>query len=187
LVKASELEQDVELLKDLPLTTTSYVVMFIGLALAITSVIGVIGALRKNRVFLTVYLFVIFAVVLIQLCIGIYLYQYDSDASINALVEEKWFEENEGAREKRIDYQDFFQCCGWNNVYDSRGAGYDTPCPRENPETCKQATLDWLSQFFTPVAIVAITFACLEIFALIATLGILCTSKESEDDDDWLV
>jgi len=187
LIKANELERDVELLQDLPIATTSYVIMFVGFLLAATSVIGVIGAWKKQRVMLTVYLFVIFALVLIEMCIGIYLYQFDSSDTINSLVEDKWFEEGEDARQKRIDYQDFFDCCGWNNIYDSRAAGYDTPCPRTNPDPCKDATLDWLEEFFTPVAITAIVFACLEFVSLFATLAMLCTAKEgSDDDDDWL-
>lgn len=186
LIKAEELEKDVELLQDLPIVTTSYVILFVGLSLAITCVVGVYGALKKQRVLLTIYLFVIFAVVLVQLCIGIYLYQFDSDDTINTLVEDKWFEEGNAARDRRISYQDYFKCCGWNNIYDSRAAGYDTPCPRENPDTCKKATMDWLAQYFTPVAIVAIVFACLELVALGATLVLLCKAKDTADDEeDW--
>mmetsp|Transcript_4263 Transcript_4263/g.9992 ORF Transcript_4263/g.9992 Transcript_4263/m.9992 type:complete len:220 (-) Transcript_4263:396-1055(-) len=187
LIKAEELEADVELLEDLPIKTVSYVLVVVGFLLAITSIIGVIGAYKKNRIMLTIYLFVIFALVLIQLCIGIYGYQYDSAETINTLVEDKWFEEGEDARQKRIDYQDFFDCCGWNNIYDSRAAGLDTPCPRTDPETCKQATLDWLTQYLTPVAIAAIVFACLEFCALFAVLGMLCSAKDVEDEEDWLI
>lgn len=188
LIKAAELERDVALLKDLPIVATSYVVLFVGLAVAITSICGAVGAVKKQRVLLTIYLFVIFAVVLIQMCIGIYIYQYDSAGTINTLVEDKWFEEGTSAREKRISYQDYFECCGWNNVYDSRAAGYDTPCLRQDPPTCKQATLDWLAQFYTPVAIAAIVFAVLEFLALFATLALLCNAKDQVDDDeDWLM
>mmetsp|Transcript_20385 Transcript_20385/g.36260 ORF Transcript_20385/g.36260 Transcript_20385/m.36260 type:complete len:220 (+) Transcript_20385:150-809(+) len=187
LVQASALENDVELLQDLPLKTTAYVIMFVGFALAITSIIGVIGAWKKQRVMLTIYLFVIFAVVLLQMCIGIYLYQYDSSETIDSLVENKWFQEGEEARDRRIDYQDFFHCCGWNNIYDSRAAGYDTPCTQQDPPTCKQATLDWLAIYFTPVAITAIVFAALEFISLLATLAILCTAKEVEEEETWLI
>mmetsp|Transcript_16825 Transcript_16825/g.23559 ORF Transcript_16825/g.23559 Transcript_16825/m.23559 type:complete len:220 (-) Transcript_16825:178-837(-) len=187
LVMAEELTNQVELLQDLPIAETSYVLVVVGFLLAIASLLGAIGAYKRQRVLLTIYLFVIFALILIQLCIGIYLYQYDNSEAINSLVENQWFEEGEDAREKRIDYQDFFDCCGWNNVYDSRAPGYDTPCPREDPSTCKQATLDWLSAFFTPVAIAAIVFASLEFVSLIATLGLLCNAKEVEDDEDWLI
>mmetsp|Transcript_12284 Transcript_12284/g.14534 ORF Transcript_12284/g.14534 Transcript_12284/m.14534 type:complete len:220 (-) Transcript_12284:164-823(-) len=187
LVQAEQLESDVELLQDLPITETSYVLMMLGFALAITSVIGAVGAFKKQRIMLTVYLFVIFALVLLQLCIGIYLYQYDSSEAINTLVENKWFEEGADARQKRIDYQDFFECCGWNNIYDSRAPGYDTPCGRVDPPTCKQATLDWLSVYFTPVAIAAIVFASLEFVSLLATLAMLCNAKDIEDEEDWLL
>ncbi len=186
--KAEELEKDVELLKDLPIKTTSVVILVVGLALAITCAIGAWGALKKQRVLLTIYLFIIFALVLIQLCIGIYLYQYDSADTINTLVENKWFEEGEDAKNRRVSYQDYFKCCGWNNIYDSRAAGYDTPCTTADPATCKQATLDWLAVFFTPVAVAAITFAVMEFVALTATLVILCQAKDSADDDeDWLM
>jgi len=66
LVQAEQLESDVELLQDLPITETSYVLMMLGFALAITSVIGAVGAFKKQRIMLTVYLFVIFALVLVR-------------------------------------------------------------------------------------------------------------------------
>mmetsp|Transcript_26419 Transcript_26419/g.46837 ORF Transcript_26419/g.46837 Transcript_26419/m.46837 type:complete len:121 (+) Transcript_26419:355-717(+) len=118
---------------------------------------------------------------------GVFLYEYDTVDVLDSVVEDAWFEEGTEAREQRINYQDFFECCGWADPFDSRASGYNTPCTRSNPDSCRDATLDWLAQFYTPIAIFAIVFAMFQLMAVGATLAMLFRAKADEDDIlDWL-
>ena len=185
LLRAEDLESKVELLGDLPLVTICYVILFIGVIVVVTCAMGLYGGYVQNRFLLTVFLFFLFSILLIQLCMGVFLNQYNSGDILDEVVEDKWFEESEEAVDKRVNYQDYFDCCGWHTPYDSRASGYNTPCPRTDPDACKDATLDWLAQYYEPISIFAIIFALFQLCAVVATVLMLMKSKE-DDDDDWL-
>mmetsp|Transcript_13455 Transcript_13455/g.20174 ORF Transcript_13455/g.20174 Transcript_13455/m.20174 type:complete len:246 (+) Transcript_13455:35-772(+) len=178
---SEDMDSETDLLGDLPLITISWVIVIVGAAIGLISLTGMYGGYKQNRPLLTIFFFFLFSSVLIQLCMGIFLFTYASEETLDDIVKDTWFEEGSGARNRRIDYQNYFECCGWNSIYDSLASGYNTPCTRSSPISCKEATLDWMDESYVPVAIFAITFACVEFIALSATVVLLGSSKHEED------
>jgi len=145
LIEAENLRASAELLSDLPVEAVAYCIIFLGGISSLACYSGLHGSCTKKaklrRLLLSAYLFTLFCVMLIQLCMCVFLYQYGTAQALDDVVEDRWFEEGEEALQRRIDYQDYFDCCGWANAYDSRASGYNTPCPRTNPTACREATI----------------------------------------------
>jgi len=206
LIEAENLRASAELLSDLPVEAVAYCIIFLGGISSLACYSGLHGSCTKKaklrRLLLSAYLFTLFCVMLIQLCMCVFLYQYGTAQALDDVVEDRWFEEGEEALQRRIDYQDYFDCCGWANAYDSRASGYNTPCPRTNPTACREATIDWFNEQFFPIAIFGIVLAICEVnmfavrkkwialtfsdqvFAVGATVGILVAKKEIVRDWD---
>ncbi len=76
----------------------SYVIMILGLVTLLTCAMGFYGGYKQNRFLLTIYLFFLFSTMVILLCMGVFLYQYEDGDVLDELVEESWFEESDDAR-----------------------------------------------------------------------------------------
>mmetsp|Transcript_1452 Transcript_1452/g.2064 ORF Transcript_1452/g.2064 Transcript_1452/m.2064 type:complete len:126 (+) Transcript_1452:545-922(+) len=122
---------------------------------------------------------------LVQLCMGAFLFTYETTGVLDSIVRDRWFEEGIEARQLRVDYQNFYECCGWSDPFDSRASGYNTPCPIASPTACRDETLDWLGENYTPAAIFAISFALIQLVAVLATVMLLMKGK-NHDHDDWI-
>jgi len=188
LIEAGDLRERAELLSDLPVEAVAYCIIFLGGISSLACYAGLHGSCTTKahyrRLLLSIYLFTLFCVMLIQLCMSVFLYQYGTEQALNDVVEDRWFEEGEDAMNRRVNYQDYFDCCGWANAYDSRASGYNTPCPRSDPSACRQATMDWFNSQFFPIAIFGMVLAICEVFAVGATVGILMHKKKIERDWD---
>eukprot|EP00954_Amorphochlora_amoebiformis_P008455 656547-Amorphochlora_amoeboformis.AAC.1 len=172
-----DVEDNVELLNNLPLVPASYVVTFLGVMIIVVSAVGVYGGYQKNRFYLTMFLFfnlsvflthhnmqqtlkVIHAGIFVLLLVNsIYILTYDDDNTLDTVVKDFWFEEGIDARQRRIAYQNYFDCCGWVSNTDSLASGYSTPCTRGGPSACREATQKWLGENFTPTALFGVVFA----------------------------
>mmetsp|Transcript_26419 Transcript_26419/g.46838 ORF Transcript_26419/g.46838 Transcript_26419/m.46838 type:complete len:85 (+) Transcript_26419:55-309(+) len=62
LLRSDELEEEVTLLRDLPLVPMSWVITFLGVSLIVTCIFGIWGAYKDNRFLLTVFLFFLFSI-----------------------------------------------------------------------------------------------------------------------------
>lgn len=185
--QAEDIQENVDLLEDFDLERMMISIICIGIAMTLTTILGLKGAIPvpPRRKLLTVYLFIIYGVVMVQLVLGVYVAIFDTGL-VNQKVEEKWFVEGPAALNSRVKYQNYFVCCGWNNIYDSRAQPYKTPCPFSAPESCKEKTLELMKENLTPIAITVITFAATQIAALISTAGLLCLSKENTEEEQWI-
>jgi len=187
-LQGSDIREEVWLLNDLPLETVSWVVMFVGIGILSITFCGFIGGWKEGRDpgsgrgLLVIYIFFVIAAVFTQMLMGIFMYEYHSTGTLDAVVEDYWFEETDVARERRIDYQQYFDCCGWADNKDSLASGYNTPCPISEyglePSSCRAATMSYLAQYYLPVAIFCISIAVLECIASFATFGVLLAQKE---------
>eukprot|EP00471_Norrisiella_sphaerica_P006028 CAMPEP_0184489600 /NCGR_PEP_ID=MMETSP0113_2-20130426/15917_1 /TAXON_ID=91329 /ORGANISM="Norrisiella sphaerica, Strain BC52" /LENGTH=243 /DNA_ID=CAMNT_0026873123 /DNA_START=133 /DNA_END=864 /DNA_ORIENTATION=+ len=181
--------RSLELLVDMPVDVVAVIITILGAISTFACACGFYGAYTKRRglgrKLLYFYLFVVFTAMLVQLCMCIFLYTYGTEAVLNDLVTDRWFEEGDIARERRIDYQDFFECCGWENPYDSRASGYNTPCPRPGADSCLNATMEYFDENFLPMALFGMILAILEFVAVMATVVILCVRKKIYDENEF--
>jgi len=186
ILEAEQLENQLELLTDMPIEEVAVCICILGGLGSVACLAGFKGASTNNeklrRFLLSLYLFVLFTVMLIQICMCVFLIMYGTEEVLDDLVKDRWFEEGPQALQRRIDYQDFFSCCGWESIYDSRASGYNTPCPISDPDPCREATIDYLHSFFFPLAIFGLTLAGLELIAIIATVAVLQAKKKVFDD-----
>uniref|UniRef100_A0A7S0GWF6 Tetraspanin n=2 Tax=Amorphochlora amoebiformis TaxID=1561963 RepID=A0A7S0GWF6_9EUKA len=178
-----DVEDNVELLNNLPLVPASYVVTFLGVMIIVVSAVGVYGGYQKNRFYLTMFLFFNLSIFVLLLVNSIYILTYDDDNTLDTVVKDFWFEEGIDARQRRIAYQNYFDCCGWVSNTDSLASGYSTPCTRGGPSACREATQKWLGENFTPTALFGVVFASLQGVGLLSLLIYLCTRKEEDEEE----
>mmetsp|Transcript_33590 Transcript_33590/g.46967 ORF Transcript_33590/g.46967 Transcript_33590/m.46967 type:complete len:238 (+) Transcript_33590:141-854(+) len=186
LLLAQDVKGTIELLTDMPLVMVAYIIMLIGAISAVACFAGFYGAYTDNdkhrRTGLYSFLFFVFAGFLILLCMSIFLYLYGTKQVLNDIVRDRWFEEGQQPLEKRIDYQDYFECCGWETPFDSRASGYSTPCPRSNPESCLDSTLDFFETNFLPLSLFGLVLGICQFLAVVATVLVLRAKKKMFDD-----
>jgi len=167
-----------QLLQQLDIVLIGVIVTASGVGTILTSIAGLIGAIKKWGNFLKGYALVLFLVCGIQLSMGVYLTTLNTDQ-----LQSTWNEDTDAGRQRRIDYQDHFHCCGWNTLTDSLGY-LDTPCP--NPGvitlTCKQATINFMHQYVDPLALGSIVVACIELFSMSLACFVIMTMKGPVED-----
>jgi hypothetical protein len=162
-------------------TATLITIVFAsGICTVVACIIGFIGAWKRNLTMLKFYSVFIITVILIQLAMGIYLTTLDvNDLRVN------WYQQGDSDEgiQRRKDFQNFLECCGFDYWYDSLGV-YQTPCPfapstarPDAPSSCKDAARAYIKKWVAPVAAAAVAIACLEIAALGATLYIVMKNR----------
>jgi len=162
-----------QLLKQLDVVLIGGIITASGAVTVIISIAGMLGACKQWAKCLKVYALVLFIVCAIQLAIGIYL----STLTVNSL-ESTWAEDSEDGQSRRVDYQDFFKCCGWIFITDSLGY-LNTPCPDAGyvTLTCAQATLNYVHTYIDPVALGATIVASVELVAMSLACFVIMTQK----------
>lgn len=182
IIYGGQIRERADLLQDLPVETVAWIVMLLGGLAAFGCACGFWGGIttsaKTRRGMLSMYLFILFTAMLMQLCMCIFLYTYESVRVLDDTVYDKWFEEGAPAKERRIRYQDYFECCGWETPYDSRASGYNTPCSISAPISCRDATMDFFEANFQPMALMGIVLALTEILSVVATIALLIRQKE---------
>lgn len=185
--QSDEIERRASLITDMELKMVATIICVMGGIAAFGCFCGAYAGWtesnKKGRLANTVYLVILFAAILIQLCMCIFMYLNDSEEVLDDIVEKKWFEEGDMQLLRREEYQEYFVCCGWASVFDSRASGYNTPCLAGDPVSCRQATMDTFNEKLYPMALFGLSIALLEALGLFATLYILCVRKQMGDED----
>jgi len=167
-----------DVLQDFDLPKIMIVILASGIGTILTSLFGCLGAWQRWENVLKLYASIVFVVVCIQLAMGGYLLHLN----INSL-ETTWAEETPAGEQRRVAYQNYITCCGWNNWYDSIGQ-LQTPCPYMPtaispalPKTCRQGTIDFINKYMGAIAAAAISIAVIEIVSLLATCVVIFDGK----------
>eukprot|EP00954_Amorphochlora_amoebiformis_P030076 1394096-Amorphochlora_amoeboformis.AAC.2 len=114
-IKAQDLEQEVELLQELPLKDTAYGVIFVGVTLMVLAIAGawsspkIMLSMESNlsedqekilaiaRTVQTAYMFSLFVLLTVQITLSVYLFEYHSAEVLDDVVENQWFAEGIGS------------------------------------------------------------------------------------------
>jgi hypothetical protein len=173
LVKGGQAVKGAKLLKQLDIVLIGAIVTASGAVTIVTAFAGLLGACKQWAKCLKAYALVLFIVCAIQLAMGIYL----STLTLGDL-QTTWEEDSDEGLERRISYQDFFDCCGWNYLTDSLGY-LNTPCINAGYIflTCRDATLNYIHDYVDPVAVGATIVASVELVAMSLACFVIMTQK----------
>jgi len=170
--------QQAQILADFDLPNIMLVLVCSGIGTVCTSLFGFLGAYKRWENVLKLYASIVFVVICLQIGMGGYLLNLNVDSLQNT-----WAEEDQTGLQRRIDYQNYLSCCGWNYWYDSLGQ-LNTPCPfmptitnPGTPTTCRQGTLDFINKYLGAIAAAAVTIAVIELVSLIATCVVIFDGK----------
>ncbi|MES1916367.1 MAG: hypothetical protein MHM6MM_008191 [Cercozoa sp. M6MM] len=128
--KVADAENEIEALKDFPLRPIAGGIIATGVLLFWIAVVGLVGAIKRHKKFLSFYSIALFLIVLLQISIAIVLgsafgseltQQIDDSISVKWT---KWYnEENESGslpkdsgRQLILQYQGKLKCCGYKEI-----------------------------------------------------------------------
>jgi len=180
--KAGSLQQSASLeqtiLNDLNVVVIALILVICGALIVLTSLCGVIGALKQWRKCLVFYAAAMFLILCIQFAMGIYLNTIDSSA-----LENRW---HAATPQTRYEIQKYLECCGWSRLTDTApypDCVYDHFSPPAR--TCQTAAYDYINKNIRPVALAAISIAVIEFVSMFATCGLIYSSKDLKAGDGF--
>jgi len=167
---------------NLPVILT--IVFICGICTIVAAVLGAVGALKKWANVLKLYAFIVFCLIGVQIGLGAYL----NGLQISDL-QNTWEDDTNDGLNRRIAYQAYMSCCGFNYWTDSLGA-LNTPCLQLpvapnyiEPQNCATASQGFIDQYIKPVATAAIVIAVFELVTLLTSCVLLFRGKTK---DDWI-
>jgi len=166
------------ILNDLNVVVIALILVVCGGCIVLTSLCGVIGALKTWRKCLVFYAATMFLLLCIQFAMGFYLNSLQPSA-----LEARW---HSATPKTRYDIQNFLQCCGWSSVTDTApypDCIYDSFQPPA--ETCQVAAYAYINSHIKPIALTAIILAAFEFMSMFATCGLIYSSKDLKPGDDF--
>jgi len=184
-VKQNQLRQQSSVLSAFNLDTITIIVLVSGLGTCITSLFGLVGAALRIPNLLKLYCAVLLCIIGVQIGMGAWL----DSLSISSL-QNDWAEEDPAGQQRRVAFQNYFNCCGFNTWSDSMGQLY-TPCPLASgapanpPLTCAQAAQNFMNTYMFAIAAAAIAIACVELVALVGTCFLIFQGKSKEADQGF--
>jgi len=180
--QSSNLSNDANLqqaiLNDLNVVIVALILVLCGACIILTSLCGVVGALKQWRKCLVFYAASLFLILCIQLAMGIYLNNLDESA-----LSARWKAATPSTRDA---IQRYLTCCGWDEVSDTApypDCTYSTWSPPVS--NCHDKAIGYIKTNIKPVALAAIIIACFEFVSMFATCGLIYSSKELQPGDDF--
>jgi len=185
--KANAVKSQSDVLSTLDVPLLTIIVVAAGLATIVTSIFGFAGAIKESHLLLKFYIVLTFCVFVTQIVLGAYLLNLDISS-----LQTRWEEEGDAGKQRRVSFQDYLTCCGFNIWTDSMGT-LQTECPYlptpendyKEPQTCKSAAQDFVDKWIKPVGIASIVIACIESIAIVISLFIVCKQTEKVEDDSF--
>jgi len=171
--KASDLENNAEIYQSLNVKLIAAIIVCVGIATIVAASSGCLGAYFKNTACLKAYGIILFMIVCLQIAMGAYLISLN----INDL-QTVWDTDTQAGEDRRIAYQGYLKCCGWQYVTDSMP---ETPCNGQYEVSCSQATQNVMDQYMTPVALAVVIIGSLEVISLLGTCLIIASTQSKED------
>jgi len=182
--KSSQLQDQASLqqaiLNDLNVVVVALILVLCGAAIVLTSMCGILGAIKQWRKCLVFYAASLFIILCIQLAMGLYLNDLNEDQ-----LSERW---KAAAPETRGAIQEYLKCCGWDSVDDTApwpdcaytGDGWEPPV-----EDCHTRAKEYIDTNIKPVSLAAVIIAVFEFVSMFATCGLIYSSKDLKPDDDF--
>lgn len=181
--EAKAFESDAEIFGTLNLRTAAAILLATGISCVIVALMGMLGSYKRYPTLLKLYVVLMFAIVVLQFGLGIYINRVDVEDQIRT--EFLCIDPPDVCQENRLAYQNYLLCCGWDDpLIDTISLG-DPICPYHyygNTQTCQDATEDWIAKYGTPIAKLVIVLGVFELFALMMSCYIIMTAKTDTDD-----
>jgi len=181
--KANDIRNQADIIRTLDIPLLTIIIAVAGLGTIVTSIIGCVGAWIRHNTILKAYSVIIFIVIGVQIAMGIYLFQLSVDS-----LRETWEEDSEVGLNRRISFQNYMTCSGFDYWTDAMGQlhTYNPFTPKSPldpvPKTCKEAASEFVRKYMLPVAIAAIVIAAVEFVALGFTCFLIFQAKETVED-----
>jgi hypothetical protein len=171
---------------------SSAILIATGAGTIATSLVGFAGVYFRWTTCLKIYTIVMFGVCALQLAIGIFL----DTRNVDTQIEDYWFDPTQDGLDERTKYQTTRSCCGWATTTDSRTQAWGpTQCPPAfvpgyewvpRPDgawpPCREATVDWIDKYVSPIAVAAIVLSVFQFVALAGSCWIVMVAKKDGDD-----
>jgi len=187
------------LLTDFPVqsaTSIMYMGIFLGLFLAISSIVGAIGFFWLHRCLLIIFVCCIAALAVVQVVVGVVAVSYDDEEQ---LVLDSW---NLADNSTRAYLEDSFECCGGENVTDNPSSENCTAMfggsssiflsalsSSGGVQACGKVIAEFLDDYMITVGVGIIVVTLLEVAVIVVTVILVvqidrAKKKYSKVDDD---
>lgn len=174
------------------LNNASVLMIVSGSLTLIVSFIGCLGAYRKNRVFLSIYSFILFVLIALQIATLVFTLSYQQEFRVGLLkaLNQTVSDVNDGdttARASMDSIQTVFKCCGCTSPLD-----YTTLTPMSSCETpestpakriywsigCYDSILNYLNIYKRIIVLVSVSTIVFELFCLMISCRTLSLIKD---------
>ncbi|KAI9314255.1 Tetraspanin family-domain-containing protein [Dichotomocladium elegans] len=157
-------------------------IAILGAIIAGASLLGILGAYKKRRSIIFIYMIIVLIALVFQVVIGVKVYQ--KAANTPAYLGPLW---SQGSTSYRMQLQSEFSCCGYNNPMD-KPAVTDVCDPSSGTISKYPACYDTLNRYADTAfkRLYAVLFAALAVEFLALTNGItvLCTRAMVNDQEE---
>jgi len=171
--------QDVALLAQLDLNLIGSLVTFAGIATLVVALAGFVGAYCKVRKALLFYITSFWVISIALIAFGDYL-----NGKTAQDIYPSWQQSTAIANANRLQFMETFDCCGFDRNTDSYQLQDCFLDLNQYPNTmpCSAAMNAYLVTDVYPVAIAAIVLGSFELIAIVATMAIIFTQKDMQDE-----
>jgi len=156
-------------------TTVAVSVIVLGAVIFLISFFGCFGTWKVNKCILYTYAFLLLAILIILLVIGIVAFL--NEDFLKGLASDGW---NDSSNDTRSLIETRFNCCGFHNTTDRPYANGTFNCSiyHYNISGCEEQILSDLNDFFTPMAAVGFTLVGLMLIGIIFAIVVACKGQE---------
>jgi len=190
--KAAQFESQSSLFQYMDTRVACAILIATGAGTVAVAIVGFVGVAFKMPNTMKLYTVIMFLVCTLQLAMGIFLFT----RSPNTVEGDLWFDPTAQGVAVRTSYQNFLDCCGWENTIDTQTDAWGpTPCPigfvygwEAQPRApgawppCWTATNTWLAKYMNPISEAAIVLSVFQFIALTGSCFIVMVAKKDGDD-----
>jgi len=175
-----------DVMNSLNLGLLTIIIIVAAAATVLTSFLGFLGAYFQENLVLKLYIVLVLITFITQIVIGTFLLDLNMSGLRTA-----WEQDDATGANRRVTLQNYFGCCGFDTWSDSLGTTIHTDCPEvpatyyvgwQPPESCLQASDNFVHSFITPIATAAIVIGCIESLAMVTACYIVLKHKDVEED-----
>jgi hypothetical protein len=178
--KYQEIMQQATALRDLRLDTIAPLIVFCAITTLVCAFLGLLGIYKNIRPFLFVYLVTVFALIVIEIAMSVFM----STLSANN-VQGSFTEDSDAGYNRRYLLQSYLKCCGWNYLT-QEFLPERVACAALNPtfsQTCFDAATTFISSTLNSVYASTIVVTCLSSVAFVFTLIVVMKGSGKEKED----
>jgi hypothetical protein len=175
----SNIRKEADVLKDLNLDVYIQIVLFCGVGMFLTAVLGFVAAIFRLKKLMVLYVVLIFILLAIQLAMGIVLIIMKAND-----VHEAYREDSLEGQRRRQDFEVYAECCGWSYIteefFPERLA-----CIAQHPSytrSCGDEIQKLIDTKVKPTAIVLLVSSCFSFVGLIAAIVLIMSQKQKKED-----